>query len=286
MKRFRARNCSLLMIVLAAFSASGCGAVNGIRAKSALNDGARAYKAGDFAAAEEHFRRAVELDPDQTNAPMFHAKSIERQYKPTGVDTPENDAKAQQALAAYREILQRNPDNDEAYNSIARLLGYTKQTDAQRQFVTQRANDDRAPNEKRSAAFTFLASKQWRCSYDITEQTTSKQTVQKEGKTVIEYKKPANEEEFRRAQQCSDESLAFAQRAVSLNPNSEVAYSFVANSLLEKAKLAQMDGNAEAKANFERLADEARQKNAELSEQNQKLKDEEERQKREREASS
>jgi TolA-binding protein len=34
-------------------------------AKAELNEGARAYKDGRFADAEQHFRRALELDPAQ-----------------------------------------------------------------------------------------------------------------------------------------------------------------------------------------------------------------------------
>ena len=281
MKCFQARKRLLVLVALVVASTSGCGVVNGIRAKSALNDGARAYKAGDFVEAQKHFEHAIALNPDQPNAPIFRARAIERQYKPTGVNTPENTQIAQDALNAYRGILEKGPGKEEAYAAVARLLGYTKQTDEQRKFVTERANNESTPSDKRADAFTFLASKQWKCSYDITEQQTSKQTIQREGKMVIEYKKPANETDFQQAQACATEGLGYAERAVSLNSNSETAYSFKANLLLEKAKIAQMENNAEAKANFERLADEARQRNAQLTEERQKKKDEEERQKKE-----
>lgn len=281
MKCLQARNILLILVAFVVASTSGCGVVNGIRAKSALNDGARAYKGGDFAEAQKHFERAISLNPDQPNAPIFRARSIERQYKPTGVNTPENTQIAQDALNAYRGILEKDPSKEEAYAAVARLLGYTKQPEEQRKFVKARADDESTPSDKRADAFTFLASKQWKCTYDITEQPTSKQTIQRDGKTVIEYKKPSNEVDFQQAQACATEGLGYAERAVSLNSNSETAYSFKANLLLEKAKIAQMENNAEAKANFERLADEARQRNAQLTEQRQKEKDEEERRKKE-----
>ncbi|MGH9943562.1 MAG: tetratricopeptide repeat protein, partial [Pyrinomonadaceae bacterium] len=56
------------LLALTVATTSGCGVVNSLRAKSALNDGARAYKAGDFDEAEQHFRRALELNPNQKNA--------------------------------------------------------------------------------------------------------------------------------------------------------------------------------------------------------------------------
>lgn len=286
MKPYQTRNLFLLLVMLATGATSGCGFVNGLRAKSALNDGARAYKSADFETAEAEFRRSLELDPDQDNARTYLARAIERQYKPTGVNTPENDRKAEQALATYREILQRDAGNDAAYSGVTRMLGYMKQTDEQRQFVTQRANAETLANDKRSEAFTFLASKEWRCTNDINEQQTNKQTVQREGKTVIEYKKPTEEADFQRTQQCATGGLGFAERAVSLNPNNELAWSFKANLLLEKAKIAQMEGSADAKANFERQAEEARQKNEQLTEQKRQQKEAEEQRKQQERASS
>ncbi len=36
------------LVIAAAVTTSGCGVVNGIRAKSELNEGARLYRSGDF----------------------------------------------------------------------------------------------------------------------------------------------------------------------------------------------------------------------------------------------
>lgn len=285
MKPLQARNLPLLLVVLAAaVGASGCGFANNIRAKSALNDGAKHYKEGDFKAAEDNFRRALEINPEHENARMYLARAIERQYKPTGVDTRENDQKAQEALAAYRDILQREPNNEAAFSGVRRMLGYTKQTDEQIKLVADRANSESAPNDKRSEAFTFLASKRWKCANDVTEQPESKQTVQRDGKTVIEYKKPANAEDYAKAQQCATEGLSFAERAIALNPDNEFGYSYQANILLEQAKIAQMEGNGELKAQLESRADVARQKNAEITERKDKAKQAEEERKAQEQA--
>ena len=56
-----------LLVVLAAAS-GGCTLVNRVRAKNALNEGARAYKDGRFADAEQSFRTAFDLDPSQPAA--------------------------------------------------------------------------------------------------------------------------------------------------------------------------------------------------------------------------
>src|SRR6267142_2643789 len=84
-----------IAIVLAALvvSSSGCGVVNRIRAKNQLNEAARAYREAHFEEAEQHSRKALELDPDNKTAPLFIARIVHREYRP-GVNTPENIAKA------------------------------------------------------------------------------------------------------------------------------------------------------------------------------------------------
>ena len=64
MKLSQARFALLLLVGVMTFS--GCGVVNRIRAKNELNEAARTYREGKFAEAEQHSRRALELDPDNT----------------------------------------------------------------------------------------------------------------------------------------------------------------------------------------------------------------------------
>src|SRR3954462_7321423 len=86
-------------------------------ARTELNEGARAYRDGRFADAEQHFRRALELAPTQKNAPLFIARAVQQQYKP-GDETPENVATGERAVAAYQDILNKEPQNDDAYKAI------------------------------------------------------------------------------------------------------------------------------------------------------------------------
>ena len=94
MKLSQARIAIALAILVV--TTSGCGVVNRIRAKNELNEAARAYREGHFAEAEQHSRKALELDPDSKTAPLFIARTIHAQYRP-GVQTPENIAKAQRS---------------------------------------------------------------------------------------------------------------------------------------------------------------------------------------------
>src|SRR5260370_17239554 len=112
MKLSQTRIAIVLAILVA--TSSGCGVINRIRAKNQLNEAARAYREGHFDEAQQHSRRALELDPNNKTAPMFIARSIHAQYRP-GVQTPENLAKAQAAIQAYPNILANNPQPKNTY---------------------------------------------------------------------------------------------------------------------------------------------------------------------------
>ena len=205
----------VLLFVLA--TASGCGVVNSIRSKNQLNEGARAYKAGHFDEAQKYFERALELNPEQKNAPFFIARSIHAQYRP-GVEAPENLAKANQAIEAYQRVLANDPNNDEAFNAIVYLYRQLKQEDKEHDWLMRRASLENASNEKRAEAYTVLASKKWNCSYAITEQKDSKKTVMKDGNAVVQYVKPKEQKDLDEAKQCVAEGLELANKAISMNP--------------------------------------------------------------------
>lgn len=265
MKRSAARITPLILALT--FGATGCGVVNRIRAKNELNEAARSYKEGKFSEAQEHSEKALELDPNQKVAPSFIARSIHAQYK-QGVDTPQNVEKAQQAIQAYQKILERDPNNDEAYRAVAALYGFIGEEDKQNQWITDRAKNETVDPKKRSEAYTFLASKQWQCSYNVTEQKANQQTVQQNGKTVIQFKKPANTKDFDQAQQCVMKGLQDVQTAIQLDPNNEKAWGYKTTLLLEAGKLAQMDGKKDQEDQYKKQADEAQKRTNELHDQN------------------
>lgn len=269
MKLSQARVALLILVVLV--STSGCTVINRIRAKNELNEAARAYKEGHFAEAEQRSRRALELDPLNKTAPSFIARSIHAQYKP-GVDTPENIERARQAIDAYQKLLAQNPNNEEAYKAIAFLYGAIKEDQKQREWITQRASNNSVEGAKRAEAYVVLASQDWNCSYQITEQPTVKVT---EGTKVV-YKKPKEQKDYDQAVACVTRGLEEANQAISLDPNNESAWSFKTNLLLEKVKFAEMDGKTEDKDRLQKEAEEAQKQTIKLSEENERKKEAEE----------
>ena len=266
---------SMAVLLVALVSATGgCTMVNRVRAKNALNEGARAYKDGRFADAEARFRDAYELDPTQQNAPVFIARAVQQQYKP-GVQTPENLAVGEKAVTEYGKILQSNPGNEDAYKAIVFLYGQMKRDEKVNELLMQRASSGPTP-KARAEALTILASKQWNCSYEITEQKENKTTENQPNRILIKYRKPANQADFDKAQQCTTEGLRLAEQATSLDPNNPNAWSYKANLLREKSKLAEMAGDAAAKTDLDKQYDAALETQKRLSAEETKRKEAEE----------
>ena len=277
MKLSQTRIAIVLAILVA--TSSGCGVINRIRSKNQLNEAARAYREGKFPEAEQHSREAAALDPDNKTAPMFIARTIHAQYRP-GVQTPENIAKAQQAIDAYQEIIRRNPKDEEAYKAVAYLYGAIKEDEKLKKWISDRAASDTAEPEKRAEAYVVLASKDWDCSFKITEQPGVKTTSidPATNKATVSYKKPTVQKEFDQAQMCVKSGLAEAENAIKFDPNNESAWSYKTNLLLEASKLAEMDGKPDIKAQYQKDYEAALKRTTELSVANQKRKEEQEKQ--------
>ncbi len=235
-----------------------------------MNEAARAYREAHFDEAEQHSRKALELDPNNKTAPLFIARIVHRKYQP-GINTPENLAKAKAAIEEYKKLLQKDPKNEEAYKAIASLLGAIKEDQEQRAWILQRASDNSADAEKRSEAYVVLASKDWHCSNEITDLPSNKTTTidTTNNKATVSYKKPKDEKDFQNAKMCVTRGLEEIENAIKLDPNSEAAWSYKTNLLLEASKLAEMEGKMDEKAQLDKKREEAQKRTDQLSKINQ-----------------
>jgi hypothetical protein len=266
-----------IVLAMLVVTSSGCGIVNRIRAKNQLNEAASAYRDAHFEEAELRARRALELDPTNKTAALFLARIVHRQYK-RGISTPENIAKARDAIELYKKILQEDPKNEEAFKAIADLYGSIKEDDKQRAWILQHATDRNIADDKRAEAYIILASKDWHCSNEITDLPANKTTTinPATNKGTVSYKKPKDEKDFQSAKMCATRGLEEIENAVKLDPTSEPAWSYKTNLLLEASKLAEMEGKMDQKALLDKQEADAQKRTNELSEANQKKKKEEE----------
>ncbi len=239
-----------------------------LEAREELNQAARAYREGNFLEAQQHSEKALALDPLNRTAPQFIARCIHAQYKP-GDRNEENIARAREAIEAYKRILGTDPQHEESYRAVAFLLGELKEERLLQEWILQRAYDPGSSSEKRAEAFVVLASKAWDCSFKITESPVTKTAVtSKSGSAKIRYVKPKDLAQFEKASRCAANGLEMIDMAIMLDPESEVAWPYKANLLIELSKLADMDNNGRLKAEYDKQAERAQATAAELEDRN------------------
>jgi len=269
MRFSRSRIGAIAILALFVAASAGCTLVNKIRAKNELNETARAYREGHFEEAEQHAKRALSYDPENKTAAVFIARVIHQQYKP-GVDAPENLQKARDAIDAYKHILEKEPNNEEAFKAISVLYAAIKDETKLREWIMARANDSNMSSEKRAEAFAILAGKDWDCSFKITELPDVKVTTREGDKPGVTYQKPKDQKDFDTSQKCVTRGLEEAETAIKHDPNNESAWSYKTNLLIEAAKLAVMDGKADLKAQYEKQAEIAGKRATALAEERRK----------------
>jgi tetratricopeptide (TPR) repeat protein len=105
------------LLILAA-GVSGC---NKLRARDLLNKGVAAFKEGQFDKSVEFFKEAKGLDPDLLNARLYLATAYASEYIP-GAPSAENKRHGEEAIAEYKLVLEKVPDNLSAIDGLASIL--------------------------------------------------------------------------------------------------------------------------------------------------------------------
>lgn len=236
------------------------------QARHEMGEGARLYAEGDFAGAQRHFERAHALDPEHKTALISIAQAISRQFNPRS-RAPENLAKGEEAVAAYKRAIEQNPESDpRAFLTVALLLRQMGAAAAEREWLTQHAENGSAPVGQRRHAYTVLASWDVTCTHDITERPENRRVVGRGRSSPVVYVRPQSEADFQMARACATRGLEFAERAVALAPDDPDAWAYKAALLGEMAKLAQMENDDAGKADYEQRAAEADAERKRISE--------------------
>jgi len=112
----------LQVLALAAVAALliATSACDKLQARDNLNKGVAAYKSAKYEEAIDRFQKAVSLDPGLLNARLYLATAYAQQYVP-GVDAPDNNRNAEQAVEQYKAVLERDPKNVNSVKGIAYL---------------------------------------------------------------------------------------------------------------------------------------------------------------------
>ncbi|MCU0227651.1 MAG: hypothetical protein MUF01_08415 [Bryobacterales bacterium] len=109
----------LLTAFLLAISLASAGCQK-LKARDELNKGVQAYKNAKYADAVEHFKTAIDLDPEFPTARLYLAMSYFSQYIP-GATSEDNVKLARSAESEFMTVLKDNPADEVAVESLASL---------------------------------------------------------------------------------------------------------------------------------------------------------------------
>lgn len=114
----RRRNITVVAgLATLALVSTGC---EKLKARDNLNKGVQAFKSAKYNVSVEHFKEAVRLDPEFNTARLYLATAYMSQYIP-GADSPENMQNAQAAEQEFLRVLEKEPTNSLAVESLASL---------------------------------------------------------------------------------------------------------------------------------------------------------------------
>ena len=233
-----------LIVVLAvaalAVLATGC---QKLKARDQLNKGVQAFKNAQYAVAVEHFKTAVELDPDFPTARLYLATAYVNQYIP-GAESPENIQLAKAAYDEFSKVLEKEPKNGVALASIASLYLNQKKWDESKQWYEKLVAAE--PNNKE--AYYSLGFISWSKWYPIYGGARAKLGMKPEDPGPIKDKKVKEE---LKAQNLPgvNEGLANLQKALQLDPEYDDAMAYV--NLLTRERADLLDSSEEYKKEIE-----------------------------------
>lgn len=200
-------------------SMSGC---QQLEARDQLNKGVDAYKSAHYEEAIGHFQRATELDPTLAMAKTYLATALAQDIVPGGT-TPENLKTANQAIAIFKEVLVKNPDD---LNSIKRIAGiYYNINDFENAKIWQKkvlAIDPKDPE----AAYTIGAIN-WNEAHEELLKLLVPAGLTDDGKGNVKAPKKLMEEYKTQASAQIEEGMKYLQMALENRPNYDNAMAYL-----------------------------------------------------------
>lgn len=121
-------------LLLLAVATAGC---NRLKARDQLNKGVNAFRNGQFQEAVARFQEAASDDPKLEDARLYLAMSYFQQYAPGG-ESPDNVKIGQQAIKAFENVLELDPQNTTALATIGTIYYYMKDFDKAKEYQRRR----------------------------------------------------------------------------------------------------------------------------------------------------
>lgn len=188
-----------------------------IRSKESFNEGSQAFNSGNYAKAENCFRRAVELNPENQKAKLFYATALQAQYI-SNKQNMENVAMARKALNAYQAAISSSTsltDLDLAHAAVAELHRDLGETEESRNWLIRRINLTGQTDEARFKSYYALAVGYWQESEKIM------QPYRLPGSPSPQYRAPHQWQsgEAERARDVIKKGLEYLAAALKIDPS-------------------------------------------------------------------
>jgi len=225
---------SLAALVGLVLATAGCGGVWAqLRARDQLNKGVNAFRNGSFAVAVEHFKRAVELDPTYMNARLYLASAYMSQYVP-GAPSEENKRMAEAAEKGFFDVLEREPNNALAIESLGSLAFNQQKLDEAKKWYQKLIELD---SNKKTAYYTIGVINWTKCFQPQTE-TWAKLGMRPDDPGPIKDKK-AREELRAKNETVAHEGIQMLERALQIDPEYDDAMAYMNLLIRQKAFIAE-----------------------------------------------
>ncbi len=203
-----------------------------LQARDQLNKGVAAFKNAQYPESVEHFKSAVELDPNFPTARLYLAMAYLQQYIP-GANSPENDQYAKAAYDQFSEVLKLDPNNTIAIQSIASLYLYQKKWPEAREWYLRLVSVD----PKSAVGYYSLGFIAWSEWYPEYGKARAQLGMKLEDPGPIKDKK-VKEELKAKYGPVIDDGLKALDKALEIDPEYEDAMAYENLLIRERADLA------------------------------------------------
>jgi tetratricopeptide (TPR) repeat protein len=267
------RVAAIVTLLVLVTSVSGC---NKLKARDLLNKGVAAFKNGQSDSAIENFKAAKEADPDLLNARLYLATAYASLYIP-GAPSQENMARGNQAVAEFKEVLEKDPKNLSAIDGIGSILFQM----AGQPFDPKKFDESKTYHQRHITLkpddpepYYWIGVIDWTLSFRANGEARmdyNKNNIKKQVKDDQPLPEAVRAQYAQEYGPLVDEGIADLQKAISIRPDYDDAMAYL--NLLYRRK-ADMAASQEERASLIKQADdlvdkvkEIKQKRAEAPQQ-------------------
>jgi len=220
----------ILILAVAALAILGTSCTK-LKARDELGKGVAAFKNAQYPEAVEHFKTAVDLDPNFPTARLYLATAYMQQYIP-GAESTENKQFATAAHDQFMKVLDTDPKNTVAMASIASLYLNEKQWDEAQKWYEKLA----ATDPKNADAFYSIGFIAWSKWYPVYGKARAELGMKPEDPGPIKDKK-VKEDLKEKYGPIIDNGLKALDQCLQINPEYDDAMAYENLLIRERADL-------------------------------------------------